>query len=140
MIPPSGDSPVLGVVGVLEEGGRLLVIRRAAEIVAGGSWCFPGGAIEPGETPEEAVVREIREELGLWVEPVRQLWAWHRPDGRLILAWWEARPIEPFGALNPNPGEVAEARWAFPDEIRRLSPLLPSNREFLDQFWPTAGS
>jgi 8-oxo-dGTP diphosphatase len=115
---------------------RLLVIRRAQGIVAGGSWCFPGGAIEPGESPPAAVIREVREEIGIAVEPVEQVWDWQSPDGGLILSWWSARILHPGTPPRPDPMEVAELRWAIPDEIRRLTPLLPSNLAFLDLFWP----
>lgn len=49
---------------VLDEQGRVLLVRRARPPAAG-TWSLPGGRLEPGETPEEAVVREIREETGL---------------------------------------------------------------------------
>ncbi|MBO4389114.1 MAG: (deoxy)nucleoside triphosphate pyrophosphohydrolase [Spirochaetales bacterium] len=45
------------------KGGRLFVAQRPAKGEAGLKWEFPGGKVEPGETPEQAVVREIREEL-----------------------------------------------------------------------------
>src|SRR6185436_16337197 len=102
--------PTVGVVAVIEENGRLLVIRRAAHILAGGTWCFPGGGVEPGETLAEAVVREVREEIGLAVEPLDQLWTWKRADGRLILHWWRVQMLGP-AQVSPNPDEVAEARW-----------------------------
>lgn len=53
--------PVVGAVIVRE--GRILCARRAPGGAAGGLWEFPGGKIEPGETPREALVREIAEEL-----------------------------------------------------------------------------
>jgi len=131
--------PVRGVVAVIEEEGRLLAIQRAAGIVAGGSWCFPGGAIEANESPEAAIVREVWEEVGLQVEAVQQLWEWHRPDGGLILSWWQARLVNSAAAGCPNPSEVAEMRWVTPDEMRGLTPLLPSNLAFLDRHYPAGG-
>lgn len=120
-------------MAVLQQDGRLLVIQRAQRVVAGGWWCFPGGAIEPGETPQEAVVREVREEIGLQVEPVRQVWTWDRPDGELKLLWWSVRVVGVGEAIcQPNPDEVAQVRWVTPRELRALSPVLPSNLAFLD--------
>ncbi|MHB1927689.1 MAG: (deoxy)nucleoside triphosphate pyrophosphohydrolase [Leptospirillum sp.] len=52
---------------VIVEGGRILAARRGKGRHAG-KWEFPGGKIEPGETPEEALVRELDEELGISVE------------------------------------------------------------------------
>lgn len=138
--PPSDKLGVKrGVVAVIEETGRLLVIRRAEGILAGGSWCFPGGGIEPGESCEQALIREVKEELGVTVQPVQEVWTWERPDGRLWLSWWTARLAGGDIALDPDPAEVAEARWATTSEIRRLSPLLESNLEFLNRFWTDLG-
>lgn len=52
---------------VIMEGSRILAARRGKGRHAG-KWEFPGGKIEPGETPEEALVRELREELGISAE------------------------------------------------------------------------
>ncbi|MEM0927213.1 MAG: NUDIX domain-containing protein, partial [Planctomycetota bacterium] len=58
-----------GVVGVIFRNSRLLVIRRALRVTAPGKLCLPGGAIEQGETEEQALVREMQEELGIDVIP-----------------------------------------------------------------------
>lgn len=109
--------------------GRWLLIRRADGIVAGGSWCFVGGAIEPAEQQAAAVVREFFEEVGGIVRPIRKIWEYNRPDGRLRLHWWLAE--HDGGPLQPNPAEVAELRWATTDEILALDAVLESNIEFL---------
>lgn len=49
--------------------GRVLVAQRPADKQHGGLWEFPGGKVEPGETPVDALVRELREELGIEVDP-----------------------------------------------------------------------
>lgn len=60
--------PVIGVGGVVIRRGRALLVRRGKEPLRG-RWSIPGGAVELGETLEEALVREIREEAGLEVRP-----------------------------------------------------------------------
>lgn len=118
-----------GVVVVVRRGGRFLVVRRAAHIPAGGAWCFVGGAIEPGESQEQAVVREFHEEVAGTVRPVARIWEYTRPDGTLHLYWWLAELVD--GELRANPAEVAELRWCTPDEIEVLPGILDGNVAFL---------
>ena len=63
--------PCVGAV-VHDAEGRLLLIRRG-HAPSAGLWSVPGGRMEPGETQEQAVVRELAEETGLAVQPVRPL-------------------------------------------------------------------
>ena len=109
--------------------GRFLMIKRAQRILAGGAWCFVGGAIENGESQAEAAVREYREEVSGAVRPVRKIWEYRRPDGKLLLHWWLAELDDQ--PLKANPAEVAEIRWCMPDEIESLPDLLESNRTFM---------
>jgi 8-oxo-dGTP pyrophosphatase MutT (NUDIX family) len=124
-----GSDVIHGVVVVVCCGGRYLMIRRAAGVIAPGAWCFVGGALEDGESQAEAVRREFREEVGGAVRPVRKIWESTRPDGRLVLHWWEAELAD--DRLEPNPAEVAELRWCTAEEIAALPGLLESNRAFL---------
>lgn len=118
-----------GVVVVVLVEGRYLMIRRAVHLVAGGAWCFVGGAIDPGESQAEAVEREFREEVGGCVRPIRKVWEYTRPDGRLRLHWWLAELLE--GELRANPSEVSEIRWVAREEIAALGNVLQSNMQFL---------
>jgi len=63
------DRPVVGVGGVVIENGRTLLIRRGSEPLRG-QWSIPGGTLELGETLEEGVARELREETGLEVRVI----------------------------------------------------------------------
>lgn len=60
-------TPLEVVAAVIIDGGRVLACRRRIDLAAGGRWEFPGGKIERGETPASALVREIREELGIGI-------------------------------------------------------------------------
>lgn len=122
-----------GVVAVVLRDDRFLIVRRAANILAGGAWCFVGGGIEPGETQAEALVREFHEEVGGRITPVQKVWQYDRPDGRLRLHWWTAVLVD-GPELVANPAEVAEIRWLTRGEIARLEPVLESNRQFLNEF------
>ena len=72
--PParSADRTVVDVVGaVIRDGDRVLLAQRPEGKAQAGLWEFPGGKIEPGETPEEALARECREELAVSIEAPR---------------------------------------------------------------------
>ena len=63
--------PVILVVAcaLVDADGRVLIAQRPEGKPMAGLWEFPGGKVEPGETPEETVVRELREELGIETKP-----------------------------------------------------------------------
>ena len=119
-----------GAVAVVVRDGRLLVIRRSRHVVAPGMFCFPGGGIESGESDADALVREIREELGVAVRPLRPVWRSTTPWG-VRLHWWLSA-LDADVRLVPDPNEVESVHWYTPDEMARLPDLLPSNRSFLE--------
>ncbi|MFJ8503079.1 (deoxy)nucleoside triphosphate pyrophosphohydrolase [Streptomyces avermitilis] len=103
------------VVGAaLLSGGRLLAARRSAPPELAGRWELPGGKVEPDETPEHALVRELREELGVTAEPGRRVpGEWPLKPG-YVLRVWTARLL----AGIPEPLEDHdELRWLTPDQI-----------------------
>jgi len=79
------SAPLLGVGAVVVDSGRVLLVRRGTEPLKG-HWSLPGGLLELGEPLAAGVVREVREETGLLVEPVELfelLDRIHRQDGRV---------------------------------------------------------
>ncbi|WP_406495318.1 (deoxy)nucleoside triphosphate pyrophosphohydrolase [Streptomyces sp. NBC_01604] len=105
------------VVGAaLLDGGRLLAARRSAPPELAGRWELPGGKVEAGETPEAALVRELREELGVETEPVERIpgeWPLKPP---YVLQVWTARIHS--GSGDPKPlQDHDELRWLAPGEI-----------------------
>jgi 8-oxo-dGTP diphosphatase len=118
-----------GAVAVVVRNGRFLVIRRSATVVAPGAFCFPGGGIEVGETEEQALVREFREELGATIVPVRRVWR-STTRWQVELAWWLGE-LAIDGMLALNPAEVDSVHWLAADEMLALAELLDSNRAFL---------
>lgn len=66
-------TPLLVVCALIERDGCVLMAQRPAHKHLGGKWEFPGGKIEPGETAEAALHRELREELGSTVDILRPL-------------------------------------------------------------------
>lgn len=89
MVQPLPEVPCVGAV-VHDGHGRLLLVRRA-HAPSAGLWSVPGGRVEPGESEAEAVVRELAEETGLAVRPVRPLGAVRiEGDGVVftVTDWW----------------------------------------------------
>ncbi len=115
---------------MIRQENRFLVIRRSQIVRAPGMYSFPGGGIEPGETEEQALVRELAEELAVTGRAVRRLWESITP-WQVHLAWWLAELDEP-AAIVPQPAEVESCHWLTAAEIRQLPQLLASNVAFLD--------
>jgi 8-oxo-dGTP pyrophosphatase MutT (NUDIX family) len=118
-----------GVTAVIVEQGKLLAIRRSTLVSAPGAVCFPGGGIEADESETDAIVRELQEELGAAIRPIRRLWENVTP-WNVHLAWWRAERID-ADDLRPHLPEVAEYFWFTPEEMAAHPDLLHSNREFL---------
>ncbi|PAZ11659.1 DNA mismatch repair protein MutT [Streptomyces sp. SA15] len=127
------------VVGAaLLDGGRLLAARRSAPPELAGRWELPGGKVEAGETPEAALVRELREELGVETAPVERLpgeWPLKPP---YVLRVWTARLLP--GSGEPKPLQDHDALcWLAPAEIWNVSWLdqdVPAVREVLARLEP----
>lgn len=59
----------VAAIAMVDEAGRVLMQQRLPGAAHGGLWEFPGGKLEDGEAPEDAVIRELEEELGVAIEP-----------------------------------------------------------------------
>lgn len=119
-----------GVIAIASRAERFLAIRRGPTVAAGGTICFPGGHIEPGEAEAEAVVRECREEVAAEVAAVACVWRSVSPWGT-ELAWWRATLLDD-SRLVPHPIEVSEILWLSAEEMMDHPELLPGNRPFLE--------
>lgn len=126
------------VVVVVALDGRVLVIERGPDVARSGYWAPLSGRVEPGESQEHALVREVREEVGLDVRPVAKVWECDTDDGRYRLHWWTA--VLRAGASAEwvlDPGEVSAARWIDPSEFDQLSPTFAGDRRFFTDVYPT---
>ena len=104
---------------VVDREGRILLARRAFDPYAG-AWDLPGGFLDEGEHPEDALRRELREETGLEIEPDRYLGVWMDTYGdgpgaaATLNLVWSARVVS--GEPVPE-DDVTELAWFAPDEL-----------------------
>jgi 8-oxo-dGTP diphosphatase len=113
----------LVVVGAaLVRDGRVLAARR---VDAGGGWEFPGGKVEPGESPAVAIERECHEELGVAVQAVAELA--RAGDERIDLRLWHVLLLAGTPAALQDHDQL---RWLARDELGDVA-WLPVDRELL---------
>jgi 8-oxo-dGTP diphosphatase len=126
---------------LVDPDGRVLIAQRPPGKAMAGLWEFPGGKWEPGETPEQALIRELDEELGIVVrEPCLApfTFASHAyPEFHLLMPLylcrrWEGTPVaREHGAIKwVRPRDLISNPSAFPMPAADL-PLLPMLRDLL---------
>ena len=103
------------VAALIVRDGRLLIARRPEGKHMAGRWEFPGGKLECGESPEEAIEREIREELAAEIRAGRvyQAIAYSYPEKDVLLLFYAASIV----SGEPRPVEEAEIRWITLEEL-----------------------
>lgn len=133
------SSPIVLVAAcaLIDPDGRVLLARRPPGKAMEGLWEFPGGKLTFGETPEQALIRELREELGILVsEPCLAPFAFAShgyPDFHLLMPLYVCRRWEG----NPHPLEHSALKWVRPREMGQYAmppadlPLVPMLRDLL---------
>ncbi len=129
--------PLVVVAAVIERDGWILACRRRPEKTAGGRWEFPGGKVEAGEDPEEALVREIEEELGVGIRITGHLTTDETDAGdrviRLTCFRAELEGAGPVASTDHDrlvwlePASLPGLEWAAPDipAVRLLTGSAP---------------
>ena len=122
---------------LIDPDGRVLLAQRPADKAMGGLWEFPGGKMEPGEAPESALIRELREELGIAVKEACLApftFASHAyTDFHLLMPLYLCRRWEG----TPQPLEHQALKWVSPKDMASYPmppadlPLLPMLRDLL---------
>ncbi|TDD76778.1 (deoxy)nucleoside triphosphate pyrophosphohydrolase [Actinomadura darangshiensis] len=107
--------------------GRLLSAQRAEPPHMAGGWELPGGKVDPGESDEDALVRECQEELAIKIRLGRRIGGDWRLSERSLLRVWTAEIIQG----TPEPLEHLALRWLTPNELYDV-PWLPGDRPVVD--------
>ncbi|WP_319825234.1 8-oxo-dGTP diphosphatase MutT [Thalassovita sp.] len=128
---------LVSAVALVDVDGRVLLAQRPAGKSMAGLWEFPGGKVEPGETPEHALIRELEEELGIntWASCLAPLsFASHSYDDfHLLMPLFVCRKWEGI----PTPKEGQKLKWIFSQELSKYPmppadiPLIPILRDLL---------
>lgn len=119
------DRPFLAVSAAIIRDGRVLIIRRAAGI-ATGIYTLPGGVVEAGETLTQAVIREVREETAIEIEPATLAGFREtilsdkngKASRHFVILCFAARWLS--GEPVPDLSEISEAAWRDPEELKSL--------------------
>lgn len=106
---------------IIEQNGKYLIARRKAGDAMGGYWEFPGGKVDGGETPDQGMVRELLEELGVKARPRSLFDTAITSDGRAVILFYECEIEGEPKALDSD-----ELRWAAPSRLRDYS-FLPAD-------------
>ncbi|HEV7128529.1 MAG TPA: NUDIX hydrolase [Ktedonobacterales bacterium] len=113
----------IGAFAVIARAGQVLLARRR-DI---GWWNLPGGGVEPGETVEEGLRREVREEVCVAIEIVRLVGVYSKPQkNEVVLTFLCALPPDQEDAIGTS-NEVSETGWFAPDNLP--DDLLPKHRQ-----------
>jgi len=118
------DRPIIGVGAAVVQGDRILLVKRGGEPLKG-EWSLPGGVLEIGETLQQAVEREVREETGLQVRVLSVIGVFDRiipaADGRVRFHYVLIDYLcEAIGGDLRAAGDAADARWASEPEVTEL--------------------
>jgi len=122
------QSPLLVTAAIIERQGQILITRRPDGTRHAGQWEFPGGKLDPGESPEQGLKREILEELGIEVEigPIFEV-VYHRYEwGAVLILAYLATPRR--GSIRNL--QVAEHRWVSPAELDQY-PILEADQPII---------
>ena len=115
---------------IIGDDGRVLITQRRADQSLPLQREFPGGKVEPGEAPVAALVRELREEIGVEVA-VGRIWdvLFHEyPAFDLVMLVYACRIV----AGEPRAVEVADLRWVLPGELPSWD-ILPADRPLVQR-------
>jgi 8-oxo-dGTP diphosphatase len=129
---------IVAAAALIDRDGRVLITQRPAGKPMAGLWEFPGGKVKEGETPEQAIIRELYEELGIDVCPTclsPLTFASHEyEDFHILMPLFQVRTWD--GIISPREGQAV--KWVRPSRLLDYSmppadvPLIPILRDLIE--------
>lgn len=126
---PAADELHVAAGVIRDDGGRVLIARRLRGRELAGQWEFPGGKVAEGETAREALVRELREEIGIEVVEAEPLIRYRHayPERTVVLDVWRIQRYQG----EPRALEGQPLRWEKPERLLGTG-LLEADRPIVD--------
>lgn len=123
------------VLALIENDGKFLLIRRKIRL-GKLEWAFPGGVTLEGETEEESVARETKEEVNLDVKVIKKLLERKHPDTYVQVAYFHCEPTSNKSPVIGEDYEISEAEWVDAIEVlkRFTSDVDPEIQKFISSF------
>ncbi|HUS67710.1 MAG TPA: (deoxy)nucleoside triphosphate pyrophosphohydrolase [Kofleriaceae bacterium] len=131
MSEPVAARKIVVAALVCDADGRVLITRRRPDQPLPDQWEFPGGKIEPGESPQRALARELDEEIGARVA-VGAIWdvLHHQyPTYEVLMLVFPCRLL---AGDEPRALQVADLAWVRPTELHRFD-ILPADRPLIER-------
>ena len=118
------------VAAIIRRNGKILITRRLDHVHLGGLWEFPGGKVEAEESLEGALLREIREELGMEVAVGTEIFTIEHdyPTKSVRLHFFDCSVIQG----EPQPLDVSELRWVTPPQLAEFE-FPPADAELIQK-------
>jgi 8-oxo-dGTP diphosphatase len=125
------------VAGFVRKGDLVLVGQRPENHSLAGQWEFPGGKIESGETPEQALIRELSEELGIEAEvgELKLACTHHYGDVNILILFFEIL----FWKGEPKAKHHLMLEWIKPQDLTKR-PIPEANKKILDRIFKALGA
>ena len=130
---------LVAACALVDADGRVLIARRPADKDMAGLWEFPGGKVDPGERPEQTLIRELKEELGIQVQEAclaPLTFASHQYEAfQLLMPLWICRKWDG----EPEALEGQELAWVRPNRLRDY-PMPPADEPLIPHLIDLIGS
>lgn len=117
-------------VGVIIENnkGEILVLKRSEKSSEGGRYGLVGGKIDSGESKEQAIIREAKEEIGVNINPLDlkfiQTYFWNKPDSNIIFDVFKLPASENHKNFTLSKNEISDYLWESPENLLKRNDLM----------------